>query len=1153
MANYQLDQTGEEVQAILDAVQDKETTRPVLNSSKLITSGAVRNALAEGYLLKGVADHTTNPGTPTEKVFYIASDPGTYSNFGTGISVAEGEVAILKYDTAWHKEVTGAATAAQVTELGQQVINNYFTGEGQTYVSQKIVGLTPGRRYRLYLYSTIWDTTGITGASSYKFHIAYNYGAGAGTNITIYYVYLNGTPNSYYDFLVPDDLDINYFYIGGRAVIGEKVRFQILDITDIESLRQSIKELGQEVWNSSLIGNADNIVYKDIYGLIPGKAYRIEFKNPNWDMTGVTINTSNYRFVVDNEYGGNYSHIESTGIRTAGDMPTSMDFVVPSSSSSCRFYIRAAVGENVEFNIFEITDSGFLGTKWFKVFGKEDYDYKARYNYYGHEGIGGYNYIYIFNVNDIVFLTAGISDNYVISTGIYDTLLKAKTLRGGNYFGRGVSASANIQTQYRMGKSSVKRGYLAVGISRKDGEPLTDADVTTIENDLYLSFYPVKTQGEVNILKDKVSRLLGDSITTSDLELFATHNSGDPYQSLDRVKFLQQDAVAGTLLSVNIDSLLISIPNLVYAAEVQRTLEGTYNSGGATRLQAVIATWINTPTTNALITTPGYLDVYFKKSDGSAFSFTEIEAIRNNALVSIKPEVHSSKIDSDKEHLPLGTFTRAEGTGETLTPSTKIVSSSYLACVPRVGIKYYCVAPLGIQVRIVYGNNITLGYATSWLDDGDMASLPDSALIQRLQFQKSNGNDLTVGEIEAFVSSGVIGILYDRRDLQVNERNYQSEQYVKSTMCRLGFEDAADRIAHAGLHDMPVLVHISDSHGDIQRIENAFKYAGILKADNVVNTGDSVVYNGIDGSGFLADIISENTTPLLNVIGNHECNPPETFDNDDLFQEHISPFVTQGNYLSALNTPATMPYYYVDIATKSLRIIVLNQFDDGCYGSNAKGGRLGQSQVTWFLNTLLSTPAGYGVVVAMHSPEDRIVTPEEFSAWNQTVNWDGRDEDTYGYCVNGLYVNTMRPIKTIIDAFIEKLAISTSYTENTINGNTGETVNIVADFSAVATGVEFICYLCGHRHLDNVGYLESASNRQLCINITTTNCHYPRSTGISFAEITDLPRGDSGVTQDAFNVIAIDRQNGRVKIARVGSAVNLDGTERRFLLAPYRI
>ena len=124
MANYQLDQTGEEVQEILDAVQNKETTRPVLNSSKLITSGAVRNALAEGYLYKGVADHTTNPGTPTEKVFYIASDPGTYSNFGTGISVAEGEVAILKYDTAWHKEVTGAATAAQVTELGQKVDEN---------------------------------------------------------------------------------------------------------------------------------------------------------------------------------------------------------------------------------------------------------------------------------------------------------------------------------------------------------------------------------------------------------------------------------------------------------------------------------------------------------------------------------------------------------------------------------------------------------------------------------------------------------------------------------------------------------------------------------------------------------------------------------------------------------------------------------------------------------------------------------------------------------------------------------------------------------------------------------------------------------------------------------------------------------------------
>ena len=41
MANYLLDQTGAEVQALLDAVQNPETTQPVQNSGDLITSGAV--------------------------------------------------------------------------------------------------------------------------------------------------------------------------------------------------------------------------------------------------------------------------------------------------------------------------------------------------------------------------------------------------------------------------------------------------------------------------------------------------------------------------------------------------------------------------------------------------------------------------------------------------------------------------------------------------------------------------------------------------------------------------------------------------------------------------------------------------------------------------------------------------------------------------------------------------------------------------------------------------------------------------------------------------------------------------------------------------------------------------------------------------------
>lgn len=92
-------------------------TGPVLN-------GVLRDmvsALGEaGYLYKGVATPATSPGTPDSNVFYIASTAGTYTNFG-GAVVADGEVAILKYNGTWTKEVTGAATAAQVTQLGRDV------------------------------------------------------------------------------------------------------------------------------------------------------------------------------------------------------------------------------------------------------------------------------------------------------------------------------------------------------------------------------------------------------------------------------------------------------------------------------------------------------------------------------------------------------------------------------------------------------------------------------------------------------------------------------------------------------------------------------------------------------------------------------------------------------------------------------------------------------------------------------------------------------------------------------------------------------------------------------------------------------------------------------------------------------------------------
>lgn len=76
-------------------------------------------ALGTGYEFMGVATLDTTPVTTDARIFYIAGEVGTYSHFGSGLSVSDGEIAIFKYDTAWTKITTPIASAAQVSQLGQ--------------------------------------------------------------------------------------------------------------------------------------------------------------------------------------------------------------------------------------------------------------------------------------------------------------------------------------------------------------------------------------------------------------------------------------------------------------------------------------------------------------------------------------------------------------------------------------------------------------------------------------------------------------------------------------------------------------------------------------------------------------------------------------------------------------------------------------------------------------------------------------------------------------------------------------------------------------------------------------------------------------------------------------------------------------------------
>lgn len=109
MADYDLKYTGAQIDGLLDAANELKTN---------------------GYIYKGVATPSTNPGTPTERVAYLASEPGTYTNFG-GIVIASGLYSLTYAGGTWTGTQMQAGSDIEVVQT---------TGDSTTDVmSQKAV------------------------------------------------------------------------------------------------------------------------------------------------------------------------------------------------------------------------------------------------------------------------------------------------------------------------------------------------------------------------------------------------------------------------------------------------------------------------------------------------------------------------------------------------------------------------------------------------------------------------------------------------------------------------------------------------------------------------------------------------------------------------------------------------------------------------------------------------------------------------------------------------------------------------------------------------------------------------------------------------------------------------------------------------------
>ena len=143
MANYNSLKT-----AIKSAVDWNNNNNEISGNDVLSVLLTMVNSLGVGYQYVAIATPATNPGTPDQNVFYIASTAGTYANFN-GLIVSDNELAILKYNGSWSKQSIGIGDTNSILALDNKIAELFLETalltertSVRTYSGYKLVNIT---------------------------------------------------------------------------------------------------------------------------------------------------------------------------------------------------------------------------------------------------------------------------------------------------------------------------------------------------------------------------------------------------------------------------------------------------------------------------------------------------------------------------------------------------------------------------------------------------------------------------------------------------------------------------------------------------------------------------------------------------------------------------------------------------------------------------------------------------------------------------------------------------------------------------------------------------------------------------------------------------------------------------------------------------
>ena len=224
-----------------------------------------------------------------------------------------------------------------------------------------------------------------------------------------------------------------------------------------------------------------------------------------------------------------------------------------------------------------------------------------------------------------------------------------------------------------------------------------------------------------------------------------------------------------------------------------------------------------------------------------------------------------------------------------------------------------------------------------------------------------------------------------------------------------------------------------------------------------------------------------------------------------------------------------------------------NQYDNNYTIPYYKSGRVARvirkEQAEWLVNTLKSTPNGYGVIIATHNPA-MLNSTNQISS-NFAVN------TAYKGVTQGQYAMETDLISEIVNAFTKKTQLSLKVVMKSANwdkadasymnilGNIGEkyAYQIEADFSNIQN-CYFACYVGGHSHKDLV-FKHDTYESQYGINPV---CAITDSANRAGSDIVNT--NVNSLNYDALTCISISK--GRIALARLGNQLSVNGKHRDF-------